>query len=429
MADADKTPTTPIMYDGKVGELYKIFLLNIFLGIITLGIYHFWGKTRTRRYVTSSFSIQEDRFEYTGYGSELFWGFIKTLILLMIISIPLYWASYQLDKISHKFEESSKGIVDKSGISQIISFASTSQTATAKESIKKSDFDDLQSVFNKLTPTDQKMFIITLSIVFGYLVFYYIYLPFVAVYTTLRYRASRTRWRGVRGKMRGLGLFYGFVGIFHTLLTLLTLGLWKPFADAMTYQFKMNRFYFGSQNANLRPTYLKLLGYHLWTLFLGGLLLIIPIALCYIYSEELDYGHSLSSIGPLKSLHGEPLEYQAIVYGLIILSFMLCFLPRYWYKAALIRVKYNCLTFGNLGFKCTMTGWSLLKLQFGNFLILVLTLGLGSPIVTQRRMKYFCRHVTLLGDVNQAAISQATGKKDKTGEGLGSLFDMDIGLF
>lgn len=32
-----------LTYDGKLGELYGIFIKNLLLQIITLGIYRFWG--------------------------------------------------------------------------------------------------------------------------------------------------------------------------------------------------------------------------------------------------------------------------------------------------------------------------------------------------------------------------------------------------
>lgn len=81
-----------IGYSGQVGMLYRIWLLNIFLSVITLGIYNFWGKTRMRRYVTGCFKLGGDHFEYTGTGKELFTGFAKispVLILFYVAAIFL----------------------------------------------------------------------------------------------------------------------------------------------------------------------------------------------------------------------------------------------------------------------------------------------------------------------------------------------------
>lgn len=78
-----------ISYSGQLGDVYKIWLLNIFLTVITLGIYSFWGKTRMRRYITGSFQVGGDNFEYTGTGKELFIGFLKVFPFFLLLSVGL----------------------------------------------------------------------------------------------------------------------------------------------------------------------------------------------------------------------------------------------------------------------------------------------------------------------------------------------------
>src|SRR5665811_898373 len=89
MTDQIDTTSHSFSYDGKLGPHYKIFLANLVLSIITLGIYHFWARRRIRRYLAANLVLNHDRFEYTGYGKELFWGSVKALIFLLIISIPV----------------------------------------------------------------------------------------------------------------------------------------------------------------------------------------------------------------------------------------------------------------------------------------------------------------------------------------------------
>src|ERR1700761_78509 len=68
-----------LTYDGNVGELYGIFLKNLLLTIVTVGIYRFWATTAMRRYVWSHMRFQDERFEYTGTGGELFKGFLLAM--------------------------------------------------------------------------------------------------------------------------------------------------------------------------------------------------------------------------------------------------------------------------------------------------------------------------------------------------------------
>ena len=60
---------------------------------------------------------------------------------------------------------------------------------------------------------EEKNNYIKANIIFGFYFFMYaFYLPFVAYYETLRYRASRMQWRGIRGGLRGSSLIYGLIG-------------------------------------------------------------------------------------------------------------------------------------------------------------------------------------------------------------------------
>ena len=43
-------PTRPV-YDGKLGELYGLYLRHLTLMVLTLGWSRFWGRTRLRRYL------------------------------------------------------------------------------------------------------------------------------------------------------------------------------------------------------------------------------------------------------------------------------------------------------------------------------------------------------------------------------------------
>ena len=36
-------------YDGQVGQIFKIWIVNILLNIVTLSLYRFWAKIRMRR--------------------------------------------------------------------------------------------------------------------------------------------------------------------------------------------------------------------------------------------------------------------------------------------------------------------------------------------------------------------------------------------
>ncbi len=54
----------PIAFSGKAGEYFRIWIVNLFLTILTVGIYYAWAKVRTRRYFYANTSIDGYSFDY-----------------------------------------------------------------------------------------------------------------------------------------------------------------------------------------------------------------------------------------------------------------------------------------------------------------------------------------------------------------------------
>jgi uncharacterized membrane protein YjgN (DUF898 family) len=80
--------TNSLHYSGSGTELAILMFKNIFLTIITLGIYAPWARTNTRRYLWGHTLFLNDRAAYTGTGVELFRGWIIVFgVYLAIIAI------------------------------------------------------------------------------------------------------------------------------------------------------------------------------------------------------------------------------------------------------------------------------------------------------------------------------------------------------
>ena len=54
----------PFEFSGTVGEYFKIWIVNLFLTVITVGIYSAWAKVRTRRYFYACTSLAGHPFDY-----------------------------------------------------------------------------------------------------------------------------------------------------------------------------------------------------------------------------------------------------------------------------------------------------------------------------------------------------------------------------
>lgn len=78
--------TNPVEFKGKGGEFFGIWIVNVLLTIITLGIYSAWAKVRTKRYFYGNTYIDNDNFEYHAEPMQILKG------RLVAVAVLLVWA-------------------------------------------------------------------------------------------------------------------------------------------------------------------------------------------------------------------------------------------------------------------------------------------------------------------------------------------------
>ncbi|HFQ5228101.1 TPA: YjgN family protein [Vibrio vulnificus] len=76
--------TNSIQFKGQGGEFFGIWIVNILLSVITLGIYSAWAKVRTKRYFYGNTFIAGDNFEYHAQPMQLLKGRLVALALVGI---------------------------------------------------------------------------------------------------------------------------------------------------------------------------------------------------------------------------------------------------------------------------------------------------------------------------------------------------------
>ena len=81
---ADVEPrVVPLEFTATAGEFFRIWIVNLCLTILTLGIYSAWAKVRTRRYFYSSTSLDGAPFEYTADPKRILVGRLIVLALAL----------------------------------------------------------------------------------------------------------------------------------------------------------------------------------------------------------------------------------------------------------------------------------------------------------------------------------------------------------
>lgn len=175
-----------VEFHGNGWDLAKIMIVNWIKTVLTLGIYYFWGKTRTRRYLFEQSSFAGDRFYYHGTGGELVKGWLILVVLIGLWVGGESYAATHLDPVAYQTLES--------GLSLL------------------------------------------LLIVFPALM--------VGAY---RYRLSRSSWRNIRFSFRATRKQALWLYIKGTILTLLTFGLYFPYFQMQRKAFWNANSHFGNK--------------------------------------------------------------------------------------------------------------------------------------------------------------------------------------
>jgi len=176
-----------LAFHGEGGALFGIWIVNLLLTILTLGVYYFWGKVRIRHYLLGHAEFEQDRFAYHATGKELFLGYVKVALFFGLLygvqlAVELLWKN----------------------------------------------------------PIAIAALGIFLPLLFSLLVF-----P-LAIVGSRRFRMSRTSWRGIRFSFRGRARDFLKIYVPGLVLSIVTLGLYYPFFQNNIRRFLVSRSYFGT---------------------------------------------------------------------------------------------------------------------------------------------------------------------------------------
>ena len=84
MDNNTESHTIDFKFNGRAGEYFKIWIVNIALSILTLGIYSAWAKVRTKRYFYGNTTLEGSSFEYLANPLSILKG---RLIVFGVIAV------------------------------------------------------------------------------------------------------------------------------------------------------------------------------------------------------------------------------------------------------------------------------------------------------------------------------------------------------
>ena len=92
VASKQDSVRVPFVFHGQGGEFFRIWIVNIGLTLLTLGIYSAWAKVRTKRYFYGNTELDGDRFDYLGDPIAILKGRILAVALLVAYQVLVSFA-------------------------------------------------------------------------------------------------------------------------------------------------------------------------------------------------------------------------------------------------------------------------------------------------------------------------------------------------
>ncbi len=345
-------------FAGDGTEFFGVYIVGIVLSVLTLSVYYPWFRAATLRYLYEKTELLGSRWTFIGSGREMFVGYVKFLM----IAGGLY-ALYTGGLLWLQNEPQMAGVA---------------------------------------------MLLIMVAF-FGYLT-----LGPLAIHGVLRYRLSRSVWRGIHaGYVGRFGPLFGHL-IGGQFLSYVSIGIYYPTFQADLYRYLLPNLRFGS----LRPVF-KGTSDQLWEGYRPYYLTLVTAIVGLFFISFLS-----AIMGPVG----------AVIMILYLLVMVCLVVYRYFdFKADFYNwiVENSTVVNDADGRRYRLMGHftmsDVFQLQFVNVLLLIISLGIAYPWVITRNLEFFYANVGIDGSIDPDTIVQ-TQAPDADAAGEGILDFLDIGL-
>jgi uncharacterized membrane protein YjgN (DUF898 family) len=336
-------------------------LFNGLLRILTLGVYHFWGKTEVRQRVWGAVRIDGEPLEYCGTAHELLRGFVIVFALLLVPLAIVGFAPLLL------------------GSSMVL------------------DLSFQLAIF---------VLIVGLG---GF-----------GLFRARRYRLSRTRWRGIRGGLTGRSGRFAWTYLWTTALVPPTLGWIIPWRAATLQRALVNETRFGDHSFTFHgrsgPLYKRF-----WLVWVSAVLLCASTFTGVFAVLFAPFRGKPLPPGGLPPPSGAQV---ILIVSLVLVALLVFAMIRGWYSSNMLNYFTAETRYQGRALKLRATVPSLVWLSASNYLMRALTLGVLSPVAEARSMRYMIERLSVEGPIDWQAVGQ-NPQALMRGEGLAEAFNVD----
>lgn len=342
-------------FSGNGKDLFIIRLVNLMLSIVTLGLYYPWAKAKTLKYLYSETHLDEEPFTFHGTGKEMFKGFVKIMaIILFLYFLPT--------------------VVRLSGASMSL------------------------------------VLLATLITFVGFMVL----IPF-AIHGTVRYRMSRSSYRGIhfgyRGSLKELSRIY----YWNLFLSVITLGIYVPWMTVKLRGYVMSNIRYGSKEFNYYPD--------------GGELFLINLKYGVLsFIAVMLIGFILGgSLGTSSGIEDDFLYKIAVFYFFFLITILFV---QGFYQKDVFNFHFNRTSISDESehrFFGMMENSEVFSFLIKNVPLLFFTAGIAWPWVQTNLLRMVFYNLQIEGTLNLDNVEQTEASfTDASGEDLGDFLDLDI---
>jgi len=352
--EANPVEAYEMSFTGKSGEYFKIWLSNLALSIITLGLYSPWAKVRRERYFLGNTWLNGSAFDYTADPKKILKG------RLIVVGLFLFY-----------------------------------------------------------------------TLVVGYIPgmewpMLFLFLLFVpwAIVQALKFRCKNTRYRGLKFHFTGRYGGSAFANVIVRVLAYVSLFLLYPFAKHREKRYLVDNFSYGQSSFKMFST----VGSYYSTcckfvvciipviMVIAGAAIVLTTAGIIISGIDLEYAET-----------GEDISYAiGSIVGMVLAVFL------FWILSGCCKMLMNRLTWDGATIEGFKVKYDIRIIEYlvivvTNLALIVVTLGLATPVARLRLYNYKVSRLSVHGQASPDTFIQNQQKKvSALGDQL--LADYDLGM-
>jgi uncharacterized membrane protein YjgN (DUF898 family) len=379
-----------LRFNGSGSEYFKIWIVNMLLMVITLGIYYPWAKVRNRRYFYNNTSLDKKKFEYHATGKQLFIGFIIAISLLVIYNTLGVTNSLFGGLFLFLFILALPWLIWKS-----LTF-----------NMKMTSFSDVHFSFDGRLGKIYGIFL-------GYPLLFLLSLSLMGMLFSLMMPVIHTINPNV---MAVVGLIVAILGIIAYLYIF-------AFIKKKSIEYFIENSHYGQ---GIFKTELETTKF--FTILLKALtLVLLLIALVSIFIRSFSDISGLSyAIGANGSISGEELLFT---FAYFMMIFILVVIIAYLKTRERTYIYENTILDNNIAFESTLRARVLAWVMLSNIFLVLITFGLAFPWAKVRVTRLMLEHTLVDTEVGfDDYITQKQEEVSALADQIGDLFDLDADM-